>query len=221
MALHLPLEPLPFFRVSSQPLLLGLPVALAKHVLPMLRPEFFHRYHVVLRPVPIEGQAYWGNEVGYDPTDFYPVALAQEVFLLLQPRRGRPSLIKSVVPDRVVNLGHEHAARAGAEIPEDEEQGHANAQGEAAPRCREQPGDKPPHGCWSSRFSGRLARSQTRTVRSSLPDASLFPSGENATELTSSLCPFRVPRGRPESTCHSITWGCPVRDPPPAATVLP
>ena len=64
---------------------------------------------------------------------------------------------------------------------------------------------------WSSATPPPLSPSylekdrQSRTIPSSAPDASMVPSGENATEWTQSVCPVRMSNRFRLATSHRIT----------------
>src|SRR5208337_3317521 len=57
----------------------------------------------------------------------------------------------------------------------------------------------------SEASSPPLATSQSLILSSALPDASLRPSGLNATELTELVCPARVRNSCPLATSQSLT----------------
>src|SRR5262249_35623277 len=65
--------------------------------------------------------------------------------------------------------------------------------------------------------SGPGAVSHNFTLPSCVAAASALPSGEKATEYTSSACPFRANNSLPVAACHSRT----VRSELPEARVLP
>src|SRR6185437_9735098 len=71
--------------------------------------------------------------------------------------------------------------------------------------------------CANSRTCSAVATSHARTVLSQLPETSVLPSGENATELTLPAWPWIVRRGWPLDTSHR--WIVPSQH--PEASVLP